>query len=572
MKKVALNSSTNIDLEKLIESKLLIQANSGGGKSWLIRRILEQSHGKVQQIIIDPEGEFGTLREKHDYILCGKGGDAPAEPRSAAILAHKLLEHKASAIIDLYELHPQERKHFVHLFVDALVDAPKELWNDCLVVIDEAHDFVPEKGESEAANAVIGLAAKGRKRGFCAILATQRISKLHKDAAAECNNKLIGRSTLDIDRKRASEELGFTTKEESLSLRTMKPGEFYAFGPALSDEVKKIQIGEVKTAHPKVGSRSLNKVTPPSENIKKVLSKLGDLPKEAEKEAKTTAELKEKIRVLERQVKQPQVVQGAPTRADIDKALEPHIIAIKSERMATAKLISNWEEFIDGMYKTIKNNAFTIIRDLDEMMKNKPSRKPAGEWIMPKYTIGVDIASKGSKDKTVAVVMEHRSDGISEVVASEKLGLCERKVYSFLATNPHRSFTKVQVGAVTGYSPTSGGFNNAIARLNSAGLIQRTGDGLIISGNVDSSLLLEGEEFSAEPRFWRKKLGACENKVYEYLWQYPDLVISKEQVGEVTGYSPTSGGFNNAIARLNSIGLIRREHGGLRINQELLNI
>jgi len=58
------NDEIKIELEKLITSRLLIQANSGGGKSWLLRRILEQSHGKIQHLIIDLEGEFSTLREK----------------------------------------------------------------------------------------------------------------------------------------------------------------------------------------------------------------------------------------------------------------------------------------------------------------------------------------------------------------------------------------------------------------------------------------------------------------------------------------------------------------------------
>jgi DNA helicase HerA-like ATPase len=118
---IKLNNQTEIDLPKLIESKLLVQANSGGGKSWALRRILEQSHGKVQHIILDSEGEFATLREKYDYVLAGKGGDTPAEPRSAALLARKLLELKVSAIIDLYELHPQERKRFVRLFLESLI-------------------------------------------------------------------------------------------------------------------------------------------------------------------------------------------------------------------------------------------------------------------------------------------------------------------------------------------------------------------------------------------------------------------------------------------------------------------
>lgn len=62
--------SNSIDLERLIESKLLIQANSGGGKSWTIRRLLEQSNGKVQQIVLDIEGEFGSLRESLLLVGC----------------------------------------------------------------------------------------------------------------------------------------------------------------------------------------------------------------------------------------------------------------------------------------------------------------------------------------------------------------------------------------------------------------------------------------------------------------------------------------------------------------------
>lgn len=127
MATISLSNQTSIDLPTLIDTRLLIQANSGGGKSWLIRRLLEQSHGHVQQLVIDLEGEFSTLREKFDYILAGKNGDTPAEPRSAGLLARRLLELNVSAIIDLYELPQQERKHFVRLFLEALVNAPKHL-------------------------------------------------------------------------------------------------------------------------------------------------------------------------------------------------------------------------------------------------------------------------------------------------------------------------------------------------------------------------------------------------------------------------------------------------------------
>src|SRR5947199_10731099 len=109
-KSISLNQSVGIDLPSLLDTRLLVQANSGGGKSWLLRRLLEQSHGKVQQIIIELEGEFSTLREKYDYILAAKEGDTAAEPRSAALLAKRRLELNVSAIMHLYEFSPQDPK------------------------------------------------------------------------------------------------------------------------------------------------------------------------------------------------------------------------------------------------------------------------------------------------------------------------------------------------------------------------------------------------------------------------------------------------------------------------------
>jgi hypothetical protein len=148
--------------------------------------------------------------------------------------------------------------------------------------VDEAHVFCPQQGEAESAGAVIDLCTRGRKRGFSAILATQRLSKLHKDAAAELNNKLIGRTGLDVDRKRAGEELGFTTKEQLLSLRQLEPGHFYAFGPALSLEVVEVQVGPVQTTHPKAGSRIAFTPPPPTDAVKALLPQLADLPAEVE--------------------------------------------------------------------------------------------------------------------------------------------------------------------------------------------------------------------------------------------------------------------------------------------------
>ena len=147
-----------IDLDRLVETRLLIQANSGAGKSWTIRRLLEQTHGSVQQIVVDREDEFSTLRAKYDYILAGKeGGDCPADVRSAALLARRLLELRVSAVVGISELKAHERPRFVKLFLESLINAPRDLWHPCLVVIDEAHIFCPQSGDAESGPAVRDL-------------------------------------------------------------------------------------------------------------------------------------------------------------------------------------------------------------------------------------------------------------------------------------------------------------------------------------------------------------------------------------------------------------------------------
>jgi hypothetical protein len=278
---IYLNDQMTINLPILIETRAIIQANSGGGKSWAIRRILEQSHGQVQQIIIDVEGAFRTLRERYGYVLLGrddKDADYPIRPTNADLLARKFLEVRASVILDLYDFIPSERQQIVRHFLDALIDAPKELWHDCLVVLDEAHIFCPERGSAEAKPSVEALCSRGRARGFCAILATQRISKLGKDALAECNNKFIGRASLDRDKERSNAELEFPLKSQAL--KRLEPGEFYVFGPAISSEVQKVTIGPVTTTHPKAGSRRLVSSPPTPERIKEVLEALRMLPQE----------------------------------------------------------------------------------------------------------------------------------------------------------------------------------------------------------------------------------------------------------------------------------------------------
>lgn len=296
-----------VDLPTLIETRLLVQAMSGGGKSWTLRRLLEQTHGKVQHIVLDPEGEFASLRERFDYVLIGKGGDRAAKPSEAGALARSVLELQCNVICDLYELKVQERRQFVRLFLEALVNAPKALWHPALVVVDEAHSFAPEGSQAESSGAVIDLLSRGRKRGFCAVLATQRLAKLDKNAAAECGNVMVGRTVQDVDRKRALEMLAVVRSDHrdmNAALMTLPAGSFYSVGGAFQPQTLTFfRVGAVQTQHPAIGRGQMVAPTPPpSSRIQAVLAKLDHISRDVDEELRERETLRAKVRDLSGQV------------------------------------------------------------------------------------------------------------------------------------------------------------------------------------------------------------------------------------------------------------------------------
>jgi hypothetical protein len=308
-----------VDVKTLVVSRMLVQANSGAGKSYLLRRLLEQTFGLIQQIVIDREGEFASLREKFDYIIAAPhGGDALAHPKTAKLLAIRLLETGVSAIIDISELKKHEQQTFVRIFFDAMVNSPKSLWHAVMAVLDEAHLFCPEKGSAEASAAVIDMASLGRKRGFALVAATQRLAKFNKDVAAELLNKLIGRTSLVLDVKRAAEELGMTPKEAIPRLRDLPPGQFFGYGPALWPAVELIAIGDIVTTHPKPGQRRAHAPPKPTKAIRDILPKLADLPKEAEQEARSIEELRHELTNVRRELSQAK--KDGATKAELTEA------------------------------------------------------------------------------------------------------------------------------------------------------------------------------------------------------------------------------------------------------------
>lgn len=554
--KIFENSKLKIDLPVLIDSRMLLCANSGGGKSYALRKILEKAGSDVMSIILDVEGEFKTLREKFDFLLIGQNADVPVSIKAAPLLPQKLMELNVSAIIDISDLKMHERIMYVKKFLEALMELPRKYWKPCLVIVDEAHMYCGQQEKQESTHGVIDLMTRGRKRGYCGILATQRIAKLHKDAAAEANNYMVGRTGLDVDMKRASEILGFASKTDMLSLRNLDPGQFYVFGPAISRGVEKVKVAKVKTTHPKVGRDLRGKITPPTAKIKAMLSKLTDLPKEAEERAKTLKDCKQQIRELEKQLRQ------VPTAKIDEKQLET------AEKRGYAKAEKEYQKQIQELVKY--KNAFKRIIEIASLGSEIVIEKPIkNSFLCTRKKIPLKTASKTPLSTFHPVPSER------EKLDDKTLNRCERSIYSLLYNNPGREFKKTMVGLFTGYSHKSGGFNNALSHLSSLGLIDKRGkiviiaeDGLQQADDLLSSDVDLHEKFTIEN--WANKLPRCESSIFQFLISCPGDEFTKEQIGEMTGYQSGSGGFSNALSRLNSLGLIIKNRNSIKLNTEIL--
>lgn len=241
---------TTIDMEELLATRLLVQGNSGSGKSHLLRRLLEESADMVQQVVIDPEGDFTSLADLFPHIVIDGAAHSVAEIEA---LARRVREHRASVVLALEGLDVEQQIRCAAQFIGALFDAPREHWFPALVVVDEAQMFAPSaSGEiSEdtrrlSMNAMTNLMCRGRKRGLAGIVATQRLAKLAKNVAAEASNFLMGRTFLDIDMIRAADLLGMERRQAE-QIRDLDRGSFLGLGPAITRRPLSIHIGPTRT-------------------------------------------------------------------------------------------------------------------------------------------------------------------------------------------------------------------------------------------------------------------------------------------------------------------------------------
>lgn len=524
------SSTLNIDLPRLLETRMLVQANSGGGKSFALRRLLEQTAPNVQQLVIDPEGEFSTLREKFDFIIAAPhDGDAVASPQTAALLARRLLETGVSAILDIYDLKAHDRQLFVKRFLEALVNAPRKLWHPVLLVIDEAHVFCPQSGGAEAMGAVIDVCTRGRKRGLCPVLATQRLSKLHKDAAAEMLNKLVGRTGLDVDVKRAADELGMNAREATEALRNLQPGEFYCFGPALTPIVTRISVGDVQTTHPQSGHRLMTAPPAPSARVRESLAKLAGLQQEAEQEVADIEGLRRQVASLQRDLR----AAARPVARTTLATANTDVAVVNEDRPRFHAAVALARQIV-----ALSNDAAPVLDAATCVVS--PSGRPAPR-------------APQTSDATL------RAGAI--------------RILQELSARMPAGYTRPQVGALTGFTASGGTFGTYFSNLKKTGFIEERG-GLVYA--TEAGIQHLGADVPRAPTshadamaLWKRALRKGAFEMLQAIVAAARGGLSRADLAAAVGMTASGGTFGTYLSNLRRNGLITESGGALVANDIL---
>lgn len=528
---------------------IAILGKTGSGKTYAAKGVVEnilREGGRV--CVIDPTGAWHGLRSSATgksagfpvVIFGGENADLPLGAAHGEAMAEIIGTSSTPAIIDTSLMRVGERTRFFADFADALVRKNK---GPLHLIIDEAHLFAPQGKVNDpqsgamlhAANNLVSL---GRSRGLRIILITQRPAKLHKDSLTQVETLVALRLIAPQDRKAVEEWIKDNADEKKgreiiTSLATLPTGQGWVWAPEI-DLLERVTFPKIKTFDtsraPDGFSRGDGPVLAPIDRgaIEKRLQTVA-----ADALANDPKVLKAEVAKLRRELAAKPVV-GIPT-------LDPHAVEAAYQN-GLAEGLARGENRAKTALSTIESrlkDALTVagasIESLDSPMPAVlPRRQVAAPPVRALRPAAPLVKANGQFNRS-----QHRV--LRSMAMWKALG--------------HDNPSREMVAAASGYSPSSGGFNNLLGGLSTAGAIGKPMPGhLNLLMAVDDMSADEGREmllgYLSNPQ--RKLVDALNGAGG----------ISRDDLGAATEYSPSSGGFNNLIGSLSTLGLIVKPQAG----------
>jgi hypothetical protein len=448
-----------IDEKRLMTERTFICSMTRYGKSYCLRKIAEQLFGKTGIIIIDPEGEYSSLREKFPFLIVGQ--DIPLNPDTAEFIAETTLKENLSIIIDSSSADTIDEQEFVQRFLDRFMDLELKKKKSYLVMVEEADEFAPEKGvyKSKSLRSLINLAKKGAKRGMGLILASQRPAMISKTVLSQCVNQIIGHTEWSGDLKVLQQYLRIESDTIS-KISEFEAGEFYLKGNFVeSPQIAK--INPVETAH--LGGTPI--VTPPTtKELEDTILKLSkSLPKLVEEKLKPSIP---DIKLIENKVKDK-----------VEKEFKSKIENLQTQLKISEKQKIPQEEIEDLIKERVEKQTDEYKGKFQEQeIKINTLQKFINSIVLKgKQILGEDRVE--SQDEMISE--SPQAPTISYNVWLDKFQGGNKKILELMIQ--HKRLTKSQIVIMSGYR-RSHLIHNVFPTLKKAGLIKYDTENVFLIG------------------------------------------------------------------------------------------
>lgn len=214
-----------IPLVKILTGRGFITGKSGSGKSntagKTCEEILEEGY---PLLVIDTEGEYYGLKEEYELLHVGADEECDLQvgPEHAGKIAELALEQNVPIILDVSGyVETSEVNQLVHDTTKALFDKEKKLKKPFPILVEEAHEWIPEQGsrgeDGEVTDMLIRVGKRGRKRGLGLTALSQRPASVDKDYITQCDwrvwHQLDWDNDLNVVRRVLGKDYVDTVKE-----------------------------------------------------------------------------------------------------------------------------------------------------------------------------------------------------------------------------------------------------------------------------------------------------------------------------------------------------------------------
>ena len=201
----------NIDIDNLLHfdsdglagKSIALLGITGSGKTNTAFVILDELlTSKTAMTIVDIEGEYWQLAKKHpELLIVGRSEHCTKEiTRGNAVeLAKSSLENGIPTLIDLSDYSAFESHGILVKYFGTLWTHSARIKRSYRIVLEEAHEWLPESGQTDLKAVLSRIALRGRKRGLDMMIVSQRSAKVTKDVLTQTSLLFLHRVVHPID-------------------------------------------------------------------------------------------------------------------------------------------------------------------------------------------------------------------------------------------------------------------------------------------------------------------------------------------------------------------------------------